>query len=226
MEITIPFIRQRFERFNKLCFDGSLHQLPITLTHARTYCGQFTYKVRANSQGKKELYDKAFRFAAGKDLDETDWEDIIIHEMIHYYLAVNNMEDKTSHGPNFRGMMNSINAKYGRHITISHKDTKGIVIPPHKPIGRWHAIADVTFNDGTVGFKVLPRIKQRIIYYYTNVMRSPTVKSVRFYFSRNLYFEGYPNSTALKVHPIEREILDELLKDALPIHCDGKTASY
>ena len=59
--------------------------------------------------------------------------DTIIHELIHYYLAFFDMNDKTSHGENFKRMMKDINARFGRHVRISYKPPKnGEDVPKYR----------------------------------------------------------------------------------------------
>ncbi len=73
------------------------------------------------------------RFSSAFDLQEEEWEDTIIHELIHYYLAFFDMNDKTSHGENFKRMMKDINACFGRHVSISYKPPKnGEDVPKYR----------------------------------------------------------------------------------------------
>ena len=45
MRATIPFIRDRFERFNAQMFGGELPWLPIGLSRARTFVGMCSFWV-------------------------------------------------------------------------------------------------------------------------------------------------------------------------------------
>ena len=58
------------------------------------------------------------------DLPEELIQDTILHEMIHYYIAVNHLRDTSSHGRLFRQEMKRINNEANRHITISYKMDK------------------------------------------------------------------------------------------------------
>ena len=51
-------------------------------------------------------------------------EDTILHEMIHYHIAVNQLRDTSAHGRLFRREMKRINAEGNRHITISYRLSK------------------------------------------------------------------------------------------------------
>lgn len=57
-------------------------------------------------------------------MPENEWEDILIHEMIHYFIAYQGLNDNAPHGKLFREKMNEINTKYHRNISISRKNTE------------------------------------------------------------------------------------------------------
>jgi len=57
------------------------------------------------------------------DLPEAEVEDTIIHEMIHYWILSNQMQDTGPHGDIFKAKMKEINMKYNRNLSIVHKTT-------------------------------------------------------------------------------------------------------
>lgn len=122
MKVTLPFIVEKFNEYNEQIFGGTLPLLPIRLGRARTRLGSFGYSIRRRFFLKREMYNFHMRFSTYYDLPQELWEDTIIHEMIHYYLALNKQQDATPHGPNFRRLMKNINAKHGRHLRISVKE--------------------------------------------------------------------------------------------------------
>lgn len=42
---------------------------------------------------------------------------VLVHEMIHYYIAYNKIEDNEDHGVEFMKLAESLNQKYGLSIT-------------------------------------------------------------------------------------------------------------
>ena len=48
------------------------------------------------------------------------------------------------------------------------------------------------------------------------------MESVDLYFSLDPYFDLYPNSSALKVHIIAPDVLEEHLKNAHKMYCEGE----
>ncbi len=223
MRTTIPYIEQKFEEYNRQMFGGKLPKIPIVLSNAKTFLGQCSYKKRCKPFGKVELYDFKLRINTRIDLPEQEVEDTIIHEMIHYYIGYHQLKDTSAHGELFQRMMNEINLKYGRHLTISHKSTPEQREQLQDTRRRYHVIAVVTFHDGRTGIKVLPRVLKSILYYYNNVLANREIMSVRLYMSNNVFWNRYPNSSALKVHFLEVAEIDKQLEEAEKMECDGKS---
>ena len=223
MKVTIPYIQQKFDEFNRLMFGGQLPRIPIELKDVKTYIGECVSHKKRLPDGRIQQYDFRLRFNTRYDLSEAILEDTIIHEMIHYYIGYRQLKDSSSHGPVFKRIMQDINTKYGRHLTITHNnsaDGAGLVCDTKK---RWHVVAIVSFKNGKTGIKVLPRIVQRILHYYRCVGSNQTVDSIRLVMTDNCFFNQYPNSTALYVHYIDRQTLEQHLQGATQIECDGKT---
>ncbi len=221
MKASIPYVEKKFEEFNLQMFAGQLPKLPIELSDAKTFLGVCVYKKRQTDGGKTECYDFKLRINTRIDLPEQEVEDTIIHEMIHYFIGVNQLEDVSSHGPIFLHMMNSINEKYGRHITVSHKSTQEQREELVDKKAHWHVIAIVNFKDGKTGIKVLPRVLPRILNYYNAVSRDSKVNSGDVYMSNNPFFNRFPKSSSLSVQFIDKEEAARNLDGAERMECDG-----
>jgi len=219
MKATIPYVEKKFEEFNQLMFDGKLPKLPIELSDAKTFLGLCVYKKRRTILGRTECYDFKLRISTRIDLVEAEVEDIIIHEMIHYYIGYNNLKDSSAHGRVFRHIMNTINETFGRHIKISHKLTREEKEQLYDTKRRWRVVAYVTFNDGRTGIKVLPRIMPRIANYYNAVSRESSVESIELYMTNNPFFNRYPSSSAFRVHYIDKAEADKHLQGAEKMGC-------
>lgn len=122
---TVSYIQSRFDEYNTRFFGGTLPPAPIKLSHARTFLGKLTFtKHRSWLFGPTRYENFVLRINARIDLPEDLIEDTILHEMIHYYIAVNHLRDTSAHGRLFRHEMKRINAEGNRHITISYRFTK------------------------------------------------------------------------------------------------------
>ena len=155
------------------------------------------------------------------DLPENEIDDVIIHEMIHYFIGYNQLEDATAHGPIFTHMMNEINSKYGRHISVSHKgtDEQNEALIDKKT--HYHVVAVVVFQDGRTGIKVLPRVLPSILIYFNSIQKQKEVLAVQLYMSNNTFFNRFPNSKALKVYYLEPEEIKKQIAGAEILECDG-----
>ena len=211
MIATIPYIEAKFDEFNKLIFGGELPRIPIVLGSATRVLGAFSCKVRRNFWGKKEYFDLKLRFSKKFDLPGNELEDVIIHEMIHYYIRFKGLKDEGSHGPIYVKIMNEINQKFGRNITIK-QDTKDVGLVDTKPKQR--IIAVLEKKDGTVGIKVLPRNETKIHAYCKRINSAKNMASIILYMSTNPFFSTYPSSSALYIHPISRTELQTQLAGA------------
>ena len=195
-------------------FNGTLPELPIELSDAKGFIGVCKYKKRRLEDGSIELYDFRLSINTRIDLPEEEIEDTIIHEMIHYFIGVNRLEDSSSHGPMFQHLMKTINEKYGRHITISHKGTKEEAEQAIDKRAKWHVIAVVSFFGGRKGIKVLPRVVERILAYNKGVTGGPGVERIDYFMSNDPFFNRFPNSAALNVYDVPQEDLDAHLVGA------------
>lgn len=227
MDITQELVKEKFEFFNRQIFGGKLPMPRIGLSRARTFLGACTFKTRRGLLGKKTRYDFAIRISTMFDMSETELEDTLIHEMIHYYIGVNQIEDTSAHGQKFRSMMADINSRFGRHINISHRSegNKGKASAEGVAVQRrqYHVIAVASLADGRTGFKVLPRVAPSILKFYNGLLSSGMVKTVSLFMSDSPFFYSYPNSSSLRVHIMERDTVMQHLEGAMNIFCDGKT---
>lgn len=218
MYFTLPFIRDSFQRFNKLVFEGKLPTPCFMLSRARTFVGKFEARGKRDWMGRTH-WNYVLRFSTAFDLPQEELEDTILHEMIHFSLRVSDRRDATPHGPNFRAMMDTINARFNRHITISHKSDGSSSLSSRRL--SWHIVGVVSFRDGRKGIKVLPRIEQRVLEWNRRVLTSSTVTSTKYYLALHELFQRYPNSTAMKVGIVDEAELNEALKDAIELEIVG-----
>ena len=217
MRATIDFIQQKFDEFNRQIFNGVLPAIPIKLSNAKTFQGQLAFKIRRLKNGGVERYDYTLRVSTRYDLPLAEVEDTIIHEMIHYYIFFKQLPDDSVHGSIFRSMMNDINNRHGRHITISHKSTPEQREAAVDPRPRLHVVALLTMADGREGVKVLPRVRQKVAAYRDGVLASNEVKSVEFYLCDDPFFNRYPVSAALRLHFLPRATALRHLATARPL---------
>lgn len=205
MKPTIPFLRERFAHFNSLVFAGRLPEVPITLCAVSSFVAQYKHKDG----------NHLIRFSTAFDLSERELEDTLIHEMIHFFISINGLHDRSAHGPLFKAMMQSVNEAHGRAITISHRTTHGEIADARAASARkWHVIAILHFSSGDLGVKVLPRVVPRIIDYFNSVSTASNIRSVDLYLHNDPFFNRFPTSTGRRCHTISEADMNRHLNGA------------
>ena len=202
MRPTISYIQSRFDEYNYRFFGGSLPALPIKLSHAKGFLGKVTFTRRKHGLfSGDQNEDFVLRINVRIDLPEEVVEDTILHEMIHYYIAVNQWKDSSTHGVLFRREMQRINETGGRHITISHRLNETQQAQAH--IHKKRVVAVVRFADGKTGIKVVPKQMRHIRYWDQTAPRRFAIAQIEWYYTDNEYFAKYPSSIAMKIFLIK-----------------------
>ena len=216
----LSFLQQSYDRFNALCFEGTLPPVPFRLVSARTFLGKVAYKMKRGIFSKAKYTDFCIRISTSFDLPEAEWEDVIIHEMIHCHILVNGIRDTSAHGQVFREMMDKINSDYGRHITVRHKSKEGSA-PAGKEEYRENWLCVTQLQDGSWGITSCART--RVLEIHRGLPRHYRLRSLAWYGSTDPFFNSYPRSIKPRIYKITRAELDEHLKGSTPLKCDGHT---
>lgn len=212
MRPTADFLKERFGEFNQTFFGDALPPIPILLSDVKSYAGMYVHHRRTSGVTRQ------IKINVRMDLSSEVYEDTLLHEMIHYAIDLSGKRDDAPHGTLFRQMMQMINESGDRHIRISHSPPRGSTDHiDRRP--RWHVVAVLATKRGPM-VKVLPRIAQRIWRYYDTVIKSPEVSEIRFFMTRNPYFNRYSVSGTFTAHLIDSEELELELSGATPMSDD------
>ena len=213
----IPFITSTFARFNELIFGSRLPQPRFRLTRARTFRGKLVYKYR-RTLTSKICHDFEMRISVSFDAPREEWEDVVIHEMIHLHIAAGGLTDSSSHGPLFRRIMGEINRRHGRHISISLRATDEQHDADRQ--ARPHFVCIIKFNDGRLA--VAPVAKTRIFELWDRIPNFPDVAAARWVGTADPWFNRFPRVLTPKLYLTSEAELLPHLKGALLLECDGK----
>ena len=214
MTPTVEYLEERFDSFNASCFEGALPRIPIKLSRARSFVGRLQYKPIRNWRGKVVGgEDFVIRISTKFDLPEVETEDTLIHEMIHYWIVLNGLQDSSTHGRIFRAKMKEINDLYGRHLTISHRSSPEEL--DHDTRVRDHYLCVSQLADGRTAVTVAARTRIRSI--QRQFRWSPTVRSSAWYHSRDPWFNRFPRCRTPKLFPIDPAALQLHLDSAEPL---------
>ena len=221
MKPTLPYLKERFSDFNARIFGGRLPEVPITLCEATSFVGQHKSKTRILPDGRRETYEHQLRFSTAFDLSCEELDDTIIHEMIHYFISYNGLQDRTAHGPLFKALMASINEAHGRNVGISHRMSHEGIVSAKSAVKKWHVVAILHFSTGEKGVKVLPRVISRIIDYYRNISAASNIRKVDLYLHNDPFFNRFPTSTGRRCQLITPSDISLHLKGAHTLEVKG-----
>jgi len=217
---TLKYVREKIEFFNERYFNGELPPILIKLTRARTRLGSFKCLTRKNPDGTREVIHRELRVSARLDLPENEIEDIIIHEMIHYYINYKGIKDSSSHGEEFKKIMNRINEMDGRNIVVSRLTTKrDLDLDTHLTL---HLIILTDIPGGGMGITVCAKTKVFVIWTCISLMSKVRIRG--FYGTYDPYFNRFRHSRKPDIY-IAKDNKDEILEHiakAVPLECDGR----
>lgn len=115
MVANLANIAEAFDNYNKTYFEGKLPVPMFDLLHSFRTCGYFQYTKGVWFD--KTLYDPTISMTDYYDFTEKQFKDIMVHEMIHYYLAYYGIDRRCKHGKKFRQMSECLNRTYGLNIS-------------------------------------------------------------------------------------------------------------
>lgn len=221
MKVTVEELRVMFGEFNALIFGGRLPEVPFEISAAKGALGKCVYRATMTPDGRRRFSDFKIRISAAVEMDRALLEDVVIHEMIHYFILIHNLEDTSPHGEIFKALMRSINASYGRHIAISHRSMPEEQARAADSRRKLHVVAAIYFRSGECGVKVLPRVAERIAGFYNAITRAAAVGKVELYISDEPFFNRFPVSAALRIQKIDEDVLRANLAGARPLTVRG-----
>ena len=216
MKPTVEYLEERFDTFNRMCFEGVLPRIPIRLSNARSFVGHLQYRPVRDWLGRiVRREDFVLRISTRFDLPEAEIEDTLIHEMIHYWIALEGIRDTSTHGKAFRAKMKEINDRHGRHLTISHKSTPEEL--DRDTCIRNHHVCVSRLADGRTAVTVaastcVPRIRRMLRW-------SPTVRSGVWFVSRDPWFNRFPRCRTPKLFPVDPDELRKHVDEKLFVSC-------
>ena len=93
MKPTLKYIKEQFGTFNRAYFGGKLPEPAFALSHARTILGQFCCRrSRRWLTGRRKPSGCTIRISTYYDIPERECQNVLLHEMIHYYIAYNGIK--------------------------------------------------------------------------------------------------------------------------------------
>lgn len=213
---TIKFIQERFDYFNALCFDGKLPKPRIGLNNRATSAGLTHYKKKKDIFGKTKFYDIWIEISTRLDLPQEEFDKTIVHEMIHYYILHNHLQDDSPHGRIFRTKMKELNDKFGLGIGIKFNAPDELMI---NTITTTRYIFVGELKDDGIGMTVVSRT--RIFELWDFFAKCDLFVRRRWYASNRAIFQKYPAAQKPKFYRIEADKMQEYLTGAVELERKG-----
>jgi len=208
MIATVDYIRRKFNEFNQLCFNGELKPLPIKLSKARSYLGKVAYRRKRNLNGTWRFSDFELLISTVIDRPEQELEDVILHEMIHYWILSRQLQDDAPHGTLFTSKMNEINTRFNRHIAVSHRSTREEHDRDQQV--RVHRVCISTLSNGVTGITIAAQ--SRLFHLWDAMAQFPGLVQQRWIVSVDPYFNRFPRALKPKMYRIDPKELEQHLQ--------------
>ena len=206
-DLTIDYLRQAFEHYNNLIFDGKLPVPKLKWSRAKTRLGQMACK-RKMSWGRTKFYDFSISVSNYYKLTTEQIDDVLIHEMIHYTIAYTGLKDTSPHGIVFRGMMDKINRTFDRHITISMR-TRNLQ-PRIAQQTKNFLILAIEMKDGKYFLSsVNPSFARKLS---LSLARMHEIAHYAWYQSQDEYFHNMPCVRSLRGKQVSKEVYTTMIE--------------
>lgn len=206
-ELTIDYLRQAFEHYNDLIFEGKLPVPKLKWSRAKTRLGQMACK-RKTSWGRTKYYDFTISVSNYYKLTKEEIDDVLIHEMIHYSIAYTGLKDTSAHGIVFRGMMDKINRTFNRHITISVRTRNLQARSAQQP--KDYLILALKMKDGKYFFSsVNPSAAGKLA---ISLARAREIAHYAWYQSQDEYFRSMPRVRSLRGRQVSAEVYETMIE--------------
>lgn len=207
MQIDTEWIAVNFDRFNKENFGGRLTPPKFSVNNARTRLGSMAFKWK-RSLFKRETYDYVIRLSNYYDIPEVEFQNVLLHEMIHYYIAVNRFKDDSVHGTMFRSIAQRIN-KQGWNIVVRTDTRKWPVAERNrkKVITRKRIVLAASTTDGKYFLSVIGPGSVRKV--KLQIARTPQIREARWFESSDDYFQQFSQCRTLRGRIVAKELWEE-----------------
>ena len=207
MTLTTDILRTWFRQFNADYFGDELPVPRLALSKARTRLGTMACKC-TRRMFKRVYSDFAIRISTYYDCTEREYQETLLHEMIHYYIMYKHIPDTSSHGRVFREMMNRLNSQYGWNISVSSSMRGRKLTDPSavKAVKIYVVLAIILRNGDRMLSVVSPGSAAKLD------QMAKQVKDIvdhRWYMTQDEYFREFPKVRSLRARRVSNDVYKE-----------------
>lgn len=206
MTLTTDILRTWFGQFNTDYFGGELPMPRIVLSKARTRLGTMACR-RVRKLFGWAYTDFTIRISVYYDCSEREYQQTLLHEMIHLYIVYKRIPDTSSHGKVFREQMRRLNG-YGWHITISSSMRgKHVTASADSARRRTYLVMALVLSTGEHILSVVnPRSARQLDKLAESTQR---IVDHRWYMSQDPFFGDFPHVRTLRGRRVDKEVYNE-----------------
>jgi hypothetical protein len=212
MQTTIQQLTVWFNQFNTEYFGGCLPIPRISISHGRRTLGSMACRGR-KILGLTACRSYTITISNYYDVDEKSFQNVLLHEMIHYYISYKSIRDTSVHGRVFRSMMEELNAKYGWCIRVRTNASELAVAGGVRKQPRLVLAMEIK-NRGAFLSVVNPHYRRRLSMMLSRV---PDVVRSGWYISDNDYFSSFSTVRSLRGRMVDKIEYDEIVSTMTPI---------
>lgn len=114
----MQWMKENHNRFNNIYFNGELdeHKISFDICKSKLYHGRFSWDYYRHT----DIYWNCKISMSSLFIHtEKEYEEILIHEMIHEYIRLKNLHDSNKHGYVFMNFAKNINIKSNGYYNIT-----------------------------------------------------------------------------------------------------------
>lgn len=208
MTLTTDILHTWFRQFNADYFGDELPVPRIALSKARTRLGTMSCR-RVRKLLRWTYTDFTIRISTYYECSEREFQETLLHEMIHLYIAYHNITDTSSHGKEFRQIMQRLNSEHGWHITVSTSMHKHKLTPVQRKItvANYFLVLAIELDDGGRMFTVVN--KKAIRKVYDALRNCRNIVKHRWYVSLDPYFRDFTCVRSLRARRVSIDVYNE-----------------
>lgn len=179
----------------------------IVMTRTRTVLGQFCC-TRQN--GLLSVFsrpkDCTIKISLFYDMTEHERLSVLLHEMIHYYIAYNRIKDTSPHGEVFRSLMRQLNSQ-GWSVSVSGKTTK-LNVSARASTSKWRIVLALETAEHKRFLSVVQ--KNYVSPLDSQIKGIPEIVNHAWFLSDDDYFHNFPTVRTLRGRRVVKEEFERL----------------
>ena len=192
MKLTIGYIERSFDKYNEKYFGGSLIKPTFRIIHGRRMLGHFK-AIRRGNAAVGGYVDCGYIISISDFYDrcEKDYDNTIIHEMIHQYIRQNGIRQNGPHGHAFKKECDRINRDGWNLARCTNISSWKVSEENQEKIGlKTYSLC--IFKSVSNGKHMIFRFGDSKVSYYEKILNRMCIKDYVFFTSKNNVFETFP----------------------------------